>query len=209
MKKEEKVRKLLPILLVSAMLLTACSSGTGDISGSAAQPDTDQPSYEELQTQLEAVTEERDSLQTELDALKAQIEAEKAETVLSERDVTVIVTGKSVTPMDTNNWVFYNYVDFVFSITNNTEKDIQGIQGTLTVSDLFGVEIITISCDFTGNTIPAGETIVVDDLTYECNDFDDADMKLFNENYEDLKFAYTVTQIVFTDGTIKNERIKS
>lgn len=201
------LKKSVIIAALFAILLSSCSSE--NTSNAAVQSETSNPNYEELEAQLESVTEERDFLQEELDSLKAQIKTEKAETVLSENDVTVIVTGKSVTPMDSNNWVFYNYVNFVFSITNNTEKDIQGIQGTLTVSDLFGVEIITISCDFTGNTIPAGETIVVDDLTYECNDFDDADMKLFNENYEDLKFAYTVTQIVFTDGTIKNERIKS
>lgn len=196
-------RKMLPILFVSAILLTACSSGTGDTSSGGAQSSADQLSYEELQVQLEAVTEERDSLQAELDALEAQVEAEQAENVLANDDVAVVVIGKSVIHKDSSNWIFSNYVNFSFSVTNHTEKDIQGIQGTLTVSDLFGVEILTSGCDFTGNTIPAGETIIVDDLSYECNEFMDADMKLFNENYEDLNFAYNVTKIVFTDGTTK------
>lgn len=201
------LKKYAIIAVLFAIILSSCS--LEDTSSTAVSSEASTPSYEDLESQLDSVIEERDSLQAELDSLKAQIDAEEAKTVLSESDVTVTVTGKSVTPMDYNNWVFYNYVNFVFSIVNNADKDIQGIQGTLTVNDLFGVEIITIRCDFTGNTVPAGETIVVDDLSYECNDFDDADMKLFNENYEDLKFVYTVTQIVFTDGTIKNERIKS
>ena len=28
-------------------------------------------------------------------------------------------------------------------------------------------------------------------------------MKLYNEEYKDLKFTYVVKQIVFTDGTVK------
>ena len=90
-----------------------------------------------------------------------------------------------------------------FKITNNTDKDIQGIEGKLKIMDLFGKEILTAGCDFTGHTIPAGETVVNDDLSFEINEFINEHMKLYTTAYEDLKSEYTVTQIVFTDGTVK------
>ena len=62
---------------------------------------------------------------------------------------------------------------------------------------------MTIGCAFTGETIAAGATITNDDLSFECNEFMDEHMKLYNEEYKDLKFTYVVKQIVFTDGTVK------
>ena len=149
------------------------------------------------------MTKERESLKSELDTLKADIEEAEKETTVQDGDVTVLVTDKTVTPKNTDHWIFSNYVNFVFSITNNTAKDIQGIQGELNISDLFGAEIMTVGCDFTGETIAAGATITNDDLSFECNEFMDEHMKLYNEEYKDLKFTYVVKQIVFTDGTVK------
>lgn len=195
------MKKWLAILLTLAMCvgLVACTNSSDSTTASQA----DKPSYEELETQLETVTKERDSLKSELDALKADIEEKEKETTVQDGDVTVLVTDKTVTPKNTDQWIFSNYVNFVFSITNNTEKDIQGIQGELHISDLFGAEIMTVGCDFTGETIAAGATITNDDLSFECNEFMDEHMKLFNEDYKDLKFNYIVKQIVFSDGTIK------
>lgn len=182
----------IPLILLMCISVAACSDSSSN-----------KPSYEELETQLQTVTEERDQIKSELDALKAEIEAFKQETTVQSGDVTVLVTDKTVTPKNIDQWIFSNYVHFAFSITNNTEKDIQGIQGELKVSDLFGTEILTVGCDFTGQTIIAGETITNDELSFECNEFTSEDMKLYNEDYKDLKFTYTVKQIVFTDGTVK------
>ena len=119
----------------------------------------------------------------------------------SEQYVKVYVADKSTTPRNASQWIFSNYVNMVFEVTNNTDKDIQGVQGVLTAYDLFGVKIISMNCDFTGKTIKSGETITVSDLSYECNDFIDSDMKLYNTNYSDLKWEYKVKSIVYTDGS--------
>lgn len=195
------IKKWAAILLVLAMCfgLVACANSTD----SSLTGQVDKPSYEELESQLEAMTKERDSLKSELDTLKANIEEAEKETTVQDDDVTVLVTDKTVTPKNPDQWIFSNYVNFVFSITNNTAKDIQGIQGELNISDLFGAEIMTVGCDFTGETIAAGATITNDDLSFECNEFIDEHMKLYNEEYKDLKFTYVVKQIVFTDGTVK------
>ena len=181
------------------ILPTACSSS----SPAPEDAEDEKPNYEELETQLEAVASERDALQVQLDMIRAEQEAEEQAATVQEGDVTVLVTDKTVTPKNTSQWIFSNYVNFVFSITNNTEKEIQGIQGKLEIDDLFGTEIMTIGCDFTGETIAPGATITNDSLSFECNDFASEDMKLFNEDYRDLKFNYIPTQIVFTDGTVK------
>lgn len=40
-------------------------------------------------------------------------------------------------------------------------------------------------------------------MTYDVNKFINIDMQYYNTDYKDLKFEYTVTQIVFTDGSVK------
>jgi len=112
----------------------------------------------------------------------------------------ITVAEKISTPKDTANWIFSNYVHFAFEIINKDDKAIKGIEGNLTVNDLFGKEIITIGCDFTGETIePEGFYGPV--MSFECNEFIDEHMKLFNTDYSDLQFSYDITKVVYDDGT--------
>lgn len=113
----------------------------------------------------------------------------------------VVVTDKTVTPKNSSNWIFSNYVNLVFDVTNNSDKAIKGIEGVLTTSDLFGKQIMSAGCDFTGHTIEPGKTITIKDLSFECNEFIDEHMKLFNTDYSDLQFSYDITNIVYTDGS--------
>ncbi len=126
------------------------------------------------------------------------------ETLDSEKYFKVFVSGKTNTPKDINNWIFYNYVDLNFELTNNSEKTIKGIEGFLIVKDLFEKEILTCGCDFTGINIQPSATETVDNLSYECNDFLDADNKFYSTAYEDLIFEYKIESIVYTDGTVVN-----
>lgn len=113
----------------------------------------------------------------------------------------VVVTDKTITPKNTSNWIFSNYVNFVFDITNNGDKAIKGIEGILTTSDLFGKEILRNGCDFTGQTIEPGKTVTIKGLSLECNEFNDEHMKVFNTDFADLQFSYEITNIVYTDGS--------
>ena len=115
--------------------------------------------------------------------------------------IKVVCTDKGQLPENLDKWRFSNYVTFVFELTNNSEKTIKGVQGVLHINDLFGTSIMDVGCDFTGHTIQPGETYTNKDLTYEVNEFMDADMKLYNEDYSDLNFEYEPTTIVFADGT--------
>ncbi len=119
----------------------------------------------------------------------------------SEQYAKIVVVDKSVTPKDSSKWIFNYYVNFVFDVTNNSDKAIKGIEGTLTVNDLFDKEIISLGCDFTGYTIQPGETYRKEGLSYECNEFVNEDMQFYNTDFSDLKFSYEISNIVFDDGT--------
>lgn len=92
-------------------------------------------------------------------------------------------------------------VNFDFEVFNQTQKDIKGVSGTLTAKDLFGVDILDIQLDFTGQTIPANGKSVFEDLRIDINEFQDKEVKLYGTNYDDLIFEYEIQSIVYTDGT--------
>lgn len=119
----------------------------------------------------------------------------------ADQRVSVNVTDKYNLEENYDEWRFSPRVVFTFAITNNTEKDIKGIQGTLMIKDMFGSEIMAMGCDFTGETFYTGETLELSDLGFDVNEFIDSQLKVYNELYEDLIFEYTVTRIIYTDGT--------
>lgn len=121
-------------------------------------------------------------------------------------EVVVTVTNKSNLPKDTNAGRFSDRIDFTFDVLNRTNKVIKGVQGNLLVCDMFGEEILEINCDFTGNSIPVGESITVDDLGMEINQFMDNHVKFYNTDFSDLKFEYEVTNIVYDDGSSMKEQ---
>ena len=116
-------------------------------------------------------------------------------------EVVVTVTDKKNLPMDVEAGRFSDRVELTFEVQNMTDKTIKGVQGNLTVSDLFDEDIMKSHCDFTGNSMPAGESITVDELGIEINQFISEDVKLYSTDFSDLKFEYEVTNIVYDDGS--------
>ncbi|WP_051525747.1 hypothetical protein [Butyrivibrio proteoclasticus] len=112
-------------------------------------------------------------------------------------EVEVIVTDKKSLAENYSAGRYSPRVEMTFQIKNNTDKDIKGIQGVLTIMDLFGDEIQSLNCDFTGITVPAGGTAEKSGLGFDVNQFMDDDVKVYNEDFEDLKFSYEVTSIVY------------
>ncbi|MBE5825255.1 MAG: hypothetical protein E7307_01325 [Butyrivibrio sp.] len=112
-------------------------------------------------------------------------------------EVEIIVTDKKSLGENYSAGRYSPRVEMTFQIKNNTDKDIKGIQGVLTIMDLFGDEIQSLNCDFTGITVPAGGTAEKSGLGFDVNQFMDDDVKVYNEEFEDLKFSYEVTSIVY------------
>ena len=122
---------------------------------------------------------------------------------MQEEDIVVRVVEKGELPKDIYNGRYNDMCTMTFEITNNTDQDVQGIEGTLKIMDLFGKEIMVSGCDFTGQTIPAKQTITDIGLFFVINQFISEHMKFYITAFIDLKFDYTVSQVVFTDVTIK------
>lgn len=112
-------------------------------------------------------------------------------------DVTVTVISKTNIPEDIYNDIYSDVVMFKFSVKNNTNKAIKGVQGKLEIQDLFGSPIKTMECDFTGQVIPANSSVTFDNMSFDVNQFRDEDTKIYHEDFSDLKFKYEVTQIVY------------
>ncbi|PNV63917.1 hypothetical protein C0033_00880 [Clostridium sp. chh4-2] len=192
-----------------SILLTGCGNSkdlqiqneslAAQIKSLDAEKESINAEKESLVSLNESLSVELDSEKKRADSLQESINKIEEETVLQEGDISVVVTDKSSTVGKYSQL----YCPLIFDVTNHTDKDIQGIEGILTIKDLFGKEIISSECDFTGQTLSVGQTVTIDSLRFSVNQFMDDHMKLYNTDYKDLKFEYTVTQIVFTDGTVK------
>lgn len=117
----------------------------------------------------------------------------------NDEEVVVTVIGKTNIEADIYSGRYSDRVAFQIQITNQTDKTIKGVQGILTINDLFGKRILSSNCDFTGQTILPGETVIYDDKGLEVNEFQDSHVKLYNENYDDLSFSYKINEIVYAN----------
>lgn len=158
---------------------------------------------ESMTIELESIVKDRDQAQQKAERFEDAINEMKKEIEIQEGDVTVTVVSKGQKPKDYNRGLYNNYVETSLNVKNNTTKDIQGVQGNLKVMDLFGVEILTMGCDFTGKTITV-DTSQDYNMVYEVNPYMSEQMKYYSTDFQDLKFEYNVKSIVFMDGTTKN-----
>ena len=114
-------------------------------------------------------------------------------------DITVTVLNKVNHEANYSAFIYNNYVTFDIKVQNQTDTDIRGISGYFVINDLFGNEIISLGCDFTGTIIPAGEYVEFDGMSIDINQFIDAHIKLYNEKYEDLEFQYIVDNVIYNN----------
>lgn len=179
------MRKVLLVVFAASMILAGCGDSDKEVtksenSGIQVQTLQDAQAEEETPTPTPTPTPEPTPTLQEL--------------------VTVVCTGKSNVQADFMSGIYSDRCNLKFEITNNTDKPVQGIQGLLIVDDLFGSNIMKTTCNFTGQIIEPGETIENDSLGLDVNEFDGADVKLYNEKYEDLKFTYLVNSVVYADN---------
>ncbi len=124
-----------------------------------------------------------------------------SETTTESSKVEIKVTNKYNLPVNYDANRYSPRVEFNFDVSNKTAKSIKGIQGVLTIKDLFGEKIISLNCDFTGQTISANSKVTFEGIGFDVNQFMDNHVEVYSENFEDLIFEYEVTKIVYSDGT--------
>lgn len=194
-------RSILYILLLTVLILTGCQAGASE--GLSEKVDKLQNEVNVLKSELEQVKKEKNKIQSEKEYAESQLEEIKEEEELKEDEVLVQVVNKTNVPRDSNNWIFSDSVSLHISIVNNSEKDIKGIQGSIDIQDMFGVTILKMGCDLTGNIINSGETFINKEMSFEINEYMDDHLKFYTTDFDDLNMIYTINQIMFTDGTTK------
>lgn len=124
-----------------------------------------------------------------------------SETTTESTKVQIDVINKYNLPVNYDANRYSPRVEFDFNISNKTNKSIKGIQGVLTIKDLFGEKIMELNCDFTGQTINVNSKVTFEGIGFDINRFMDHHVKVYNEDFNDLIFEYEVSKIVYSDGT--------
>ena len=94
---------------------------------------------------------------------------------------------------------YADYNTFTFKFENNTDKDIEGVQGTINFMDLFGNSIQQIRLSY-DKGILAGESKLYD-ATVDYNPFIDTDIKLKNIELSKMKYEWDVNTIIYSVGS--------
>ncbi len=109
-----------------------------------------------------------------------------------EKPVEVRVTAKR-----NRESYFFDWVELDFTLENLGAQDIRGVRGNLIIQDMFGKEIVSDRCTFTGKLIPAGSSVDFTDLSVVIDEYDNGYLKFFETMFEDLQFVYELTHVVF------------
>lgn len=183
------------MILLSICFLLLMATGCG-------RPDsTDTVSDDDFSSSVQINTS--DLSETEISQSTSDVSTEETAPVekTSDDEVVVAVTGKTNIEADIHSGRYSDRVIFEIQVTNQTDKTVKGVQGILTINDLFGKKIISSNCDFTGQTILPGETVTYDGIGIDVNEFIDSHVKLYNEDFDDLSFSYKVNAVVYaSDG---------
>lgn len=114
-------------------------------------------------------------------------------------EVKIECIGKTNIEANILEGIYSDYSSFEFKITNESSKDIRGIQGNFYAYNLFGECILKGEADFTGKKIPAGGSTKMK-ISKEINMFIDDDQDVQRESYDDLFFEYEVISVVYYES---------
>ena len=113
---------------------------------------------------------------------------------IESQKVTVEITKKDFVTVDYQEQITMN-IEF----TNHTEKEIRGVEGVLTLYDIFDNRIFSITVRY-DKSIPAqGKKIWESGIDY--NQFIDEDVKLKQTALENLKHQWRISTIIYADGS--------
>lgn len=136
-------------------------------------------------------------------ALKAKLQAEReaAQKQMREAVTVTLVSKKLVVEHGYSGIVTDENLQVVFGYKNNTDKEVAGVKGYVSVKDLFGEEIsgFLISND---TTIPAGQsTTWTGSRSVQFSLGHNNDRKLADLGEDKYKVVWEPEMIVFKDGT--------
>lgn len=183
-------------LFTSYVLRHTMGAAMGGIFGIKADPIPDGVTIGKAITeQREYVAKEKAKEVTERE-LKARLEAErKIKQEEFGKLFSVVVLNKKNDHGD-----YERFVTFDMAFENKSDKDIAGIKGILKIMDMFGDKVLNMNWGF-DHGVAAHQTYVEKGSGLKINRFMDDHMKIWNADYDKLKFSFEVSKIVFKDGT--------
>lgn len=136
-------------------------------------------------------------------ALKVKLQAEREAALKPMREaITVTLVSKKIaTTRGYSGMVMDENLEVIFGYKNNSDKDISGVKGRISVKDLFGDEIsaFQISND---STIKAGQSITwTGSRSVRFSMGSNKDRKLAELPDDKFKIVWEPQAIVFVDGT--------
>lgn len=133
--------------------------------------------------------------------VKLQTEREAALKPMREAITVTLVSKKIATERGYSGMVMDESLEVMFGYKNNTDKDISGVKGRISIKDLFGDEIsaFQISND---STIKAGQSITWSgSRSVRFSMGNNKDRKLADLPDDKFKVVWEPQAIVFADGT--------
>lgn len=129
------------------------------------------------------------------------VQADAPATAQQEK-VGVEIIKKGFQDIDVMARIYEAQVSMNLKFTNRTDKDIRGVEGTLTTYDIFGNKIKSINISYDKGIPKNGSKVWESGVEY--NQFSNEDVKLKDTDLQDLKYKWEVSTIVYADGTTEN-----
>lgn len=170
------------------------------ISSLESQLQKEKSAEEEAEKSLSEEKQQREAAEKKLEAYEASEQEEKENT---KEGIVVTLTDKYDMAMSQYLQDVYRYAVMEVSVTNNTGKDISGIDGYAYFYDMFGHLLMQIGADFAEEVIKDGETKVYT-KSYTCNMYITEESRFCYATFENTKLVYQIKKVVFADGTEVN-----
>jgi hypothetical protein len=92
------------------------------------------------------------------------------------------------------------FVAFEIAYANKTDRDIREVKSSLKLSNIYGDAIIDLNWSYDG-TISVNQTVVDRDAGVDINTSSDAQVELWDTDFEKLKSTFQIKTIIFKDRT--------
>ena len=149
------------------------------------------------------VTEERSTEEKTIneDEIQKGNQETKDEEKKDSIDTSLTIVLNDVVPYDPNIHDVYSYeVNFPLTFINHTNKDIEGFTAITYFYDIFDELLMELDLKYDYGTINANNSIDWV-AAYDINQFKEEDMRFYSVPFENIKFNYEITSIIFSDGT--------
>ena len=184
-------------LFAAYMVRHTIGSAMGGLFGIKADPVPEGMTIgKAISEQKEFVAKEK-AKEKEKQELKARVEAERR---AKQEEFSKLLSVAVLNKRNDRGEYDQRFVTFDIAFENKGENDIAGVKGKLKIMDMFGDKVLNLNWAF-DQGVTSHKTYVEKGSGLKINQFMDDHMKLWNADYEKLKFQFDVSKIVFKDGT--------